>query len=424
MKGNFKPGRTRQLVFIALVVLCTACSKSKENILPDGENNNPGNPAALAPGWYIDTTGFHTTGTFVTLIGLQKDGKIVAANTREVARFNKDGSLDQTFKPIALDNPSIHSLLIDKNDRIYIGGSFREFNGSAYSFLVRLNADGSIDNSMKPLVVNSQGAATPNITCIALQSTGKIIVGGTLQYSYYGNGDGHPATVWYDDILRLNADGTVDLGFVNAGKTRNGLSRYHAITHISVLPGDNMYVTGQLLSVWSGVGTEEIEDIARLNADGSLDVSFRKTETSFGGEPGYTYSFPLVSAILKDGTILMGGSRNASAGLFQHISDKGVVDKGFSAAISGAVVNSICLFSDDEIFVASINPHTVYFGGVNGELNLIDPNGKDPGKLKAAISKDVYGVIKESDSSILVVGNMIVKNSTVERGMLRLKRYK
>ena len=96
---------------MTLVVLCTACSKSKENILPEGENNNPGNPAPLAPGWYIDTAGFHTTGTFVTLIGLQKDGKIVAANTREVARFNKDGSLDQAFKP---------SICLFSDDEIFV----------------------------------------------------------------------------------------------------------------------------------------------------------------------------------------------------------------------------------------------------------------------------------------------------------------
>ena len=108
-----------------------------------------------------------------------------------------------------------------------------------------------------------------------------------------------------------------------------------------------------------------------------------KTEGSFNGD---AYSLPLVSATLTDGSILIGGVASVSGGIFKHFSDKGIIDKSYSAAISGAVVNSICRFSDDEIFIASINPHTTYFGGVNGELNLIDKNGKDPGALHTYLS--------------------------------------
>lgn len=412
------------ILFLGSIAIVASCSKSPEDIGPGDDNGNNNNNTeekpALPPGWYIDTSSFHTTGTFVTLIGLQKDGKIVAANTRQVARFNKDGSSDNSFKDYTITGGQIHALLIDKDDKVYVGGNFANFNGSSYSYLVRLNADGSIDNSMKPVDISNQGSQGTDIKCLALQSTGKLMIGGTLRYNYYGNGEDHPSTLWYDDLLRLNTDGSVDFDFVNASKIGGLSAPNHNISHINILPDDKMYVSGAIRLLISGADSYML-NIVRLKADGSLDSSFKQTE-NIGGL--------LFSATLKDGTTLVGGVGPNTGGAFRAVSDQGegsfIKDIGFSTVSwKGGYYTDACIFSDDEIFVASKNPSTSLFGETSPGLSMIVRNGKSTVELQDDIGKDVYSVIKESDNTILVAGNMIVNGySAEEKAMIRLKKHK
>ena len=64
-----------------------------------------------------------------------------------IARFNSDGSLDTTFSPVTGPNGIVHALGWQTNDQIVAGGEFTAVNGLSYNHLVRFNADGSLDTT-------------------------------------------------------------------------------------------------------------------------------------------------------------------------------------------------------------------------------------------------------------------------------------
>jgi uncharacterized delta-60 repeat protein len=410
--------------FLAGIVIFTACSKSNDTT-PDNEdnnnNNNGNNPPNLSPGWYTDTVSFHATGTTATLVALQSDGKIIGANTTQIARLNKDGSLDQTFTPFKITTGEVHALCVDKNNRIYIGGSFTQFNGSNYSYLLRLTKEGTIDNSMPSLTTsgNNISGIAPDIRCLALRNDGKLMIGGTFSYNFFSADDDNHPVYSYDDIMRLNADGSVDNSLVKIKDY--GLSRSHLVTHINILSDNKMYVTGKTLIIPVSA-TENITDVARLNADGSLDSTFKKTtgqlNYSNGNSIGLAHT-PFTVKGLNDGTVLMGGDftdidGKSRIGLL-HLSAQGIPDLNFTST-GAPIVTDICQFADNEIFLAEINPQTNYFGSPAAKLKLIQSDGKDPGTIKDAfiLGGNIYSVIKESDSTILIAGQMITKINAYE----------
>jgi len=111
---------------------------------------------------------------------LQSDGKIVIAGafsayndtTRKgIARLNKDGFLDVNFNPGGGVNDDIYALALQSEGKLIIGGSFTAYDGSVRNHLAQLNADGSLDESFNPTI---NGA----VYALAVQSDGKVLVAG------------------------------------------------------------------------------------------------------------------------------------------------------------------------------------------------------------------------------------------------------
>ncbi len=174
-----------------------------------------------------------------TSIGIQSDGKIVvggvAFNAQRdpqdlrgfiaLVRLNSNGSLDNTFSEdgksgFHLDRPTSCSLVIQNDGRIVIGGGFSDFitQSEGISFK-RFNTDGSIDTSFKNIGF-SQTAVRNQITLIAQQSDGKIVVSS-------------------DSLLRYNSNGNLDSTFnINAAKEID-----FTINDIAIA-GNKLYVVG------------------------------------------------------------------------------------------------------------------------------------------------------------------------------------
>jgi uncharacterized delta-60 repeat protein len=116
-----------------------------------------------------------------------------------VCRLNQDGTLDTNFNAMA--DGDVNALAIQVDGKILIGGQFTSLDGQERTCLGRLNADGTLDNGFNP---SSDGSAYGGVYAMALQTNGKLLVGGAftslcgLSRSYIG---------------RLNADGSLDLSF-------------------------------------------------------------------------------------------------------------------------------------------------------------------------------------------------------------------
>ncbi|MFN5745404.1 MAG: delta-60 repeat domain-containing protein [Methylococcaceae bacterium] len=146
-------------------------------------------------------TGFNGSAESVTL---QLNGSIIIGGqftgfdgipAQYVARLDASGVFDTSFNSrigTSLNN-TLTTVLADPEGNIVLGGSFTQFNGGNY--VARLNADGSPDASFSSAITAGSG----QVTALALQPDGKILVGGVFSVSVN--------SVTSTDIARLNADG-------------------------------------------------------------------------------------------------------------------------------------------------------------------------------------------------------------------------
>ena len=108
--------------------------------------------------------------------------------------INSNGSLDTSFDPGAGVDNLIYSMALQSDGKIIIGGVFSYYNGIARNSIARINTDGSLDTSFDP-----GDGADGAIKAIAIQHSGKILIGG---YFNYYDGTAH------NYIAILNPDGS------------------------------------------------------------------------------------------------------------------------------------------------------------------------------------------------------------------------
>ncbi len=115
-------------------------------------------------------------------ISIQQDGKIIIAGNftnyngtpvNRILRLNTNGSIDNTYNIGTGANTWIYSTLLQSDGKLLVAGYFTSFNGTLRNRIIRLNNDGSIDNSFNP------GTGSPSfIYALAIQPDGKILTGG------------------------------------------------------------------------------------------------------------------------------------------------------------------------------------------------------------------------------------------------------
>lgn len=158
----------------------------------------------------IDTTFNPGTGfsNSVTSLSIQADGKVIVGGSytsfngmpqNNLARLNLDGSLDTSFNwGIGFDN-YVSSTVVQGDGKIIVAGDFTSYNNESKNRIVRLNIDGSIDNTFNV----GSGFNDEVFTC-AIQFDGKILLGGAFT-EYKGTN--------MNKIARLNLDGSADSFF-------------------------------------------------------------------------------------------------------------------------------------------------------------------------------------------------------------------
>jgi uncharacterized delta-60 repeat protein len=167
-----------------------------------------------------------------------------------IVRLNSDASIDNTFNVGSGFNNGVASLAIQPDGKIIVGGVFTSYNGTPANGIIRLNSDGTVDNSF-----NSGTGFNETVWEIYLQSDNKILVGGSFT-QYNGNS--------YNRVIRLNPDGSVDNSFT-IGSGFNGV-----VYTFSELSGGTIMAVGAFTS-YSGATNNRI---VRLNSNGTIDNTF------------------------------------------------------------------------------------------------------------------------------------------------------
>ena len=196
---------------------------------------------------------------FLNAVVQQPDGKFLiggaftlfnGANLANVARLLYNGAIDTTFTPGTGPNDMLRDIVVLPDQKILISGQFTTCNGLPFGRIARLHPNGTPDTSFLSAV-----GANGYVRAIAVQPDGCIVIGG--EFTTYANTN-------RSRIARLLGDGRLDLSF-DPGFGANGMVRSVA------RQADGKVVIAGEFTDFNGVGRNRI---ARLNANGSLDLGF------------------------------------------------------------------------------------------------------------------------------------------------------
>lgn len=223
-----------------------------------------GNIARINADGSLDTSfdlgGAGANGEVIT-IARQSTGKLVIGGlfsqyngvARRLVRLNTDGSVDNSFQVGTGPNSYVWTSSVLPDDKLYVGGGWSTFNGVSANSIIRLNADGTRDNTFTNLRFSNNAVLSH-----ALQPDGKIIICG--YFTSYGL-----LPTPRNRIVRINNDGTLDDSF-NVGSGLDALP-----LTLTRQPNGKTIVGGDF-TTYNGT---TVNRIVRLNDDGSIDSSFQ-----------------------------------------------------------------------------------------------------------------------------------------------------
>lgn len=275
-------------------------------------------------------------------VALQNDGKIVIAgssgnNTIDfaLARYNSDGTLDNTFGTGGKVTTSFGSasalaygMIIQPDGKIVAVG--RGGISSPDFALARYNSDGSLDASFGTggKVLTDFSNAYDDALSVALMNDGRLVV------------SGHSQSITGDKfaLARYNSNGTLDNTFGTGGKVNTVIATPTELearaSSVLLQPDGKIVACG---TVWSSFSTWERFALARYNSNGTLDNLFGNggiDTTTFAPNAGSVCN---AAVLQNDGKIILGGTANG-IGLARY-NTNGSLDNSFGTG--GLVQNNL-----------------------------------------------------------------------------------
>ena len=389
-------------------------------------------------------------------LAIQTDGKILIGGyftsyngvaIKHIARLNLDGTLDTTFNLGIGPDSTVRKIIAQPNGKILITGDFSTYNNIPRRSIAQLNNDGTLDTAFNP------GTGANGIECVALQADGKILIGGYFA-SYNGtsrsclaqlNADGSLNTTFnlgvgpnssvreifvqpsgkfliggaftsYNNtpinrIARLNFDGTLDVTF-DSGSGAN-----ESVSLIAIQPSGKIVIAGNFTSY----NDTPIGKIAQLNSDGALETTFLNPGGFGTGAANVIFS----TVLQPDGKILIGGDFFSYNGISRNriarLNADGTLDTTFNPGTgSNGRIYSITIQTDGKILIGgtftgfnSISKNRITRLNADGTLDTTF----NPGTAANAM---VYAIVPQTDGKILISGEFTTFNGTTKNRITRL----
>ncbi|HEX8368622.1 MAG TPA: FG-GAP-like repeat-containing protein [Pyrinomonadaceae bacterium] len=351
-------------------------------------------------------------------VTVQADGKILA----DRFRLNADGSVDSTYAPQIRDRGFGYETAVQPDGKILVGGQFSFAGDKAINGLARFNADGSVDDTFNQTAFSSFAT----IRAIAVQPDGKILAGGTspnfVRFTPTGAVDFTiplAAQDLYD--VKLQPDGKILVagdaggGYLrrfNANGTGDGTftptNNAGAIFKIALQPD------GKIVAV--GNNTFKVR---RFNPDGTPDPTFN---VPFGGPNNLTYDV----AVQADGKILIGGiftgvSADTNKKWLARLNADGSLDTAFQPVFD-MFVRAIRIQPDGKILAAGASSVSNGSSVLPGRIVRVNQNGTlDPTFNNAMTFNDmVQSIDLQADNKIVVAGLFTRAGDVPNIGLARL----
>lgn len=271
------------------------------------------------------------------------DGKILVgggfhiyndAEVYSLVRLNADGTIDPTMNygggigfggNMPVPWSVVTDIAVQSDGKIYLHGNFNLYNGTPVGNFIRLNPDGSLDNSFVSSGFGYYSYSDQFIRTILPKPSGGVLVSGTMDlYNNYGCGA----------LVSLSNTGAV-------------LNNYYFGGHVT----DLKYLTnGKLLLGLSQNGSQySIGGMKRRNADMTADNSFL-LDPQLVDSTVDQFLVQQDGKIIISGNFMIGGIKHGVARIFSD----GALDPSFNLPVSGYNISmyNVALLPDEKILIS------------------------------------------------------------------------
>lgn len=392
----------------------------------------------LLPNGELDSTfNFELPCSFIRDISVHSNGKIVIAGLFKIsllysylAQLNHDGTLDSTFTHGVGFDSYVNQVYVTPNGKILACGSFDNYNNIPVPPMVRLNANGSLDNTFA--LKHSGLNATGIVSSFDFQSNGKIVAGG-----HFGFSNNYPS---FQNLLRFFPDGTYDPSFTGATQISPFHPAYSQVNKVIVQSDDKIVVAGKFTSY----NNNSCSGIIRLDTNGIVDSTynfnpgFSSSNSNFSVNDLYKYPNDIIVAVGE-----FTHYNNTPMNRIVKINTNGTIDYGFNPNLgANKTINTVTAQSSGKLIIGgnfSYYDNVIRNGiarvdalpvsieeifSVSGSFTTIYPNPSNDGRfiIQSTINStfdveivDIYGkyiLSKENVSS-----NSVVNLSELNNGV-------
>lgn len=367
----------------------------------------------------FDTTLATIDGFGIEAVELLPDGKFVIAGDinyvngvfkKRIARLNPNGSLDNTFNVVDTLNGTIFDIAVQTDGKVLVVGDFYIYDGVVTQYnMVRLNSSGTRDTTF-----NIDRRISGNIYEVNPLANGKILIGGAFPVAT----DIVNFNTFYDNIARVNQDGTVDPSSVNGfslteqggvfdtvqqpdGKIllggefqyANGLSRRYLARYETSGALDTGFDTQRNISIVYSIALQSDSKIlvanggasvmlTRLNTDGSVDTTFTPPFVAYSASIQARTRITTVivqpdDKILVAGKLITGSASSPTLSGLVRLNPNGTLDTTFQKVFARGgttYVNDIALQPDGKIVIGG-DFTNINNNGAFAYLARVNPDG-------------------------------------------------
>jgi uncharacterized delta-60 repeat protein len=293
---------------------------------------------------------------------------------------------------------------LQADGKVVLAGDFTRFNGAARNYIVRLNRNGSVDNSFS-------GSLTAPVSTLSILPDGKILIAALDRSVAEGA-----------SIARLNDNGSLDASFKVRLMRRP--DQGYLVQSMLALSDGRIVIAGS----FTNVNETACSKVALLKPDGNLDLTFR---------PGSAIQDDAASAlaVLPDGSLLVGGSNVSGGERRAHVvrlSMDGTLDPSFAPSFHDPVAKQpssvlvLRVAADGNILVGG------RFTYVDSEARSTLARLKTDGSLAPGFALPfqpfpsfnslalIGGMELQSDGKLLISGRIQLPGAVAYQAVLRL----
>lgn len=344
-----------------------------------------------------DTAGLYVGGAFTQYKGVGAVG---------ITRLDSAGTADAAFVTgTGFTGGAVTEIqpLNDGTGRIYVGGAFTAYNGTAANRIIRLESTGAVDTAF------AYGAGFDAAVGALGIYGGKLVVAGTF-VSYQ-------TSITVNRIVELNSDGSVGTGFAQGAGIPSASGQVNGIA-VATDSSATVYLGG----TFNSFNGTNFGKIVRLKVDGTID-------TRFSSGTGFNNNL-LAIASGPSGTVYAGGSNVASYNStaivnFIRLATSGEIDTTFATTGCSPGANGV-----SAIATARDGSNKVYVGGsftaCNGTSSSRIARFNSDGTIDTTFvvgtgfDNNVVALAPHTDGDVYVLGSFLNYNTTGASRLARL----